>query len=282
MTTSSHSDAITAQAEPVTIANSFKTTLPVLFGYVPMGMAFGLLLADQGYAWYWATIMGVVIFAGAAQFMAIGLLAASAGLFEVAMTTLLLNSRHIFYGLSLIHHLKAKGWHKLYIIFGLTDETYSLLTAHHALKCQTNALKGQDSSPKNQGNTSAQQNGIDTEISTSEDLQEGKFQFIITALNHSYWVLGCTIGALLGGALTFDTNGLEFTLPALFMVLVIEQYKATQKIFPFVIALACAIASLMLFDSDSMLLISITMTLTLLLGKQQLDVRGITVKRGAK
>lgn len=254
MTAPNHSDATAAQTEPVSISNSFKTTLPVLFGYAPMGMAFGLLLADQGYAWYWATLMGVLIFAGAAQFMAIGLLAAHAGLFEVAMTTLLLNSRHIFYGLSLIHHLKAKGWRKLYIIFGLTDETYSLLTAHHAMKSH---------------------NGVSNNT-PSADKEEGVFQFIITALNHSYWVLGCTVGALLGSAITFDTTGLDFTLPALFMVLVIEQYKATQKLFPFAIALICAITSLMLFNSDSMLLISITMTLTLLLGKQQLDVRGKT------
>lgn len=267
MTAPSHSDAISAQAEPVSIANSFKTTLPVLFGYVPMGMAFGLLLADQGYAWYWATIMGVVIFAGAAQFMAIGLLAANAGLFEVAMTTLLLNSRHIFYGLSLIHHLKATGWRKLYIIFGLTDETYSLLTAHLALKSQ--------SSPLNKHQTIT-----DNAKASANDQEEGRFQFIIAALNHSYWISGCTIGALLGGAITFDTTGLDFTLPALFMVLVIEQYKATKKLFPFLIALVCAVTTLILFDSDSMLLISITMSLALLLGKQQLDARKVVATRG--
>jgi len=227
--------------------DALKTTLPVLFGYVPMGMAFGLLLADQGYAWYWATLMGLLIFAGAAQFMAIGLLAAHAGLFEVAMTTLLLNSRHVFYGLSLIHSLKAKGWRRLYVIFGLTDETYSLLTAHHATSNQ--------------------------KYQTNED--EGKFQFIITALNQSYWVAGCTLGALLGSIITFDTTGLDFTLPALFMVLVIEQYKATRKLFPFIIALICAVTSLTLFDSDSMLLISITMTLVLLLGTQQFQAKGV-------
>ncbi len=232
------------------INSALKITLPVLFGYIPMGMAFGLLLADQGYAWYWATLMGVFIFAGAAQFMAVGLLAAHAGMFEVAMTTLLLNSRHIFYGLSLIHNLKAKGWRRFYVIFGLTDETYSLLTAHHASRSFTN--------PTNQN-----------------DNDEGQFQFIITALNQSYWVIGCTVGALLGSIITFDTTGLDFTLPALFMVLVIEQYKATKKVFPFAIALVCAVSTLVLFDSSSMLLISITLTLALLLGTQQLQTKGI-------
>lgn len=232
------------------IKDALKITLPVLFGYIPMGMAFGLLLADQGYAWYWATLMGVFIFAGAAQFMAVGLLAAHAGMFEVAMTTLLLNSRHVFYGLSLIHNLKAKGWRRLYVIFGLTDETYSLLTAHHA----TLGLKDQKGK-------------------TNDD--EGQFQFIITLLNQSYWVIGCTLGALLGSIITVDTTGLDFTLPALFMVLVIEQYKATRKIFPFAIALVCAVSTLMLFDSSSMLLISIIMTLALLLGTQKLQAKGV-------
>ncbi len=234
----------------VSINNALKTTLPVLFGYIPMGMAFGLLLVDQGYAWYWATLMGIFIFAGAAQFMAIGLLAAHAGMFEVAITTLLLNSRHVFYGLSLIHSLKAKGWRRFYIIFGLTDETYSLLTAHHATRTQAN--------PKNQINS-----------------DEGEFQFIIAALNQSYWVAGCTLGALLGSVITVNTTGLDFTLPALFMVLVIDQYKATRKLFPFAIALVCAVSTLILFDSSSMLLISITMTLALLLGTQQLQARGV-------
>lgn len=218
---------------------AFKLSIPVLFGYVPMGMAFGLLLVDQDYAWYWSTIMGLVIFAGAAQFMAIGLLAAQAGMFEVAMTTLLLNSRHVFYGLSLVNHLKVRGIRKLYVIFGLTDETYSLLTAHIA-------SRSADQLPRN--------------------MEEARFQFNVTALNQSYWVSGCTLGALIGEAITFNTAGLEFTLPALFMVLVIEQYKATQKLFPFAIAFIAAVISLSLFNPESMLLISISLTLILLLG----------------
>lgn len=225
-----------------------QATLPVMFGYVPMGMAFGFLLVDQGYAWYWATLMGIVIFAGAAQFMAIGLLGAQAGLMEVSMTTLLLNSRHVFYGLSLIHRLKARGWRKFYIIFGLTDETYSLLTARQA----RNSGLGQSTSLE----------------------EETRFQFGITLLNHSYWVSGCTLGAWLGGAVHFDTVGLEFTLPALFMVLVIEQYQSTRRWFPFVIASVCAVSALVFFDSGSMLLVSILLSLALLLGGQQLQARG--------
>jgi len=216
------------QSETFQIA--FKRTLPVMFGYVPMGMAFGVLFSELDYPWFFASIMGIVIFAGAAQFMAVGLLAAGAGLIEVAITTLLLNSRHMFYGLSLLKDFKVKGWRRWYLIFGLTDETYSLLTS----------MKGEQT-----------------------DLSE--LQLSITALNQSYWVMGCTIGALLGQAIQFDTTGLEFTLTALFMVLVIEQYKAVKAIFPFVIALVSGLIALNLADTSNMLLVSLSLTLALLL-----------------
>ncbi|PIE43270.1 MAG: branched-chain amino acid transporter AzlC [Gammaproteobacteria bacterium] len=229
---------------------AFADSLPVLFGYVPMGMAFGLLFESQGYAWYWATIMGLFIFAGAAQFIAVGLLAAHAGWIEVAVTTLLLNSRHVFYGLSMLTRYQAKGLEKFYLIFGLTDETYSLLSA------QTREF--------------------------SDMARQSRYQLWVTGLNHSYWITGCTLGALLGTMASFDTQGLEFTLPALFLVLVIEQYKATQKLFPFIIAIFSAVVSLTLFDTDNLLLISISLTLGLLLGYRKAGVADKTAfNRGA-
>ena len=218
------------------LKSAFSRTLPVMFGYVPMGMAFGVLFSELGYPWFFATLMGVVIFAGAAQFMAVGLLAAGAGLIEVAVTTLLLNSRHVFYGLSLLQDFKVKGWRRWYLIFGLTDETYSLLTS----------MKGE-----------------------KKDLSE--LQLSITALNQSYWVAGCTIGVLIGEAIQFDTTGLEFTLTALFMVLVIEQYKTVQKLFPFLIALISGLVALTVANASNMLLVSLSLALALLLmkGKSQ-------------
>lgn len=211
---------------------AFSRTLPVMFGYIPMGMAFGVLFSELGYPWFFATLMGLVIFAGAAQFMAVGLLAAGAGMVEVAVTTLLLNSRHVFYGLSLLQDFKVKGWRRWYLIFGLTDETYSLLTS----------MKGE-----------------------KKDL--GELQLSITALNQGYWVVGCTVGVLIGETISFDTTGLEFTLTALFMVLVIEQYKAVRTLFPFLIALASGVVSLSLADASNMLLVSLSLALALLLLK---------------
>jgi branched chain amino acid efflux pump len=228
------------------LRSSLSKTAPVMFGYVPMGMAFGVLFSELGYSWYYATLMGVVIFAGAAQFMAVGLLAAGAGMVEVAVTTLLLNSRHIFYGLSLLKEFKVKGWRRWYLIFGLTDETYSLLTSlKHARETED------ESNEHDQGSI-------------------GEEQLTITALNQGYWVLGCTLGALLGSTIQFDTQGLEFTLTALFMVLVIEQYKAVRTLAPFLIALACGAIALYFAQPQNMLLVSLSLTLALLLMKYRL------------
>ena len=221
-------------------------TAPVMFGYVPMGMAFGVLFSELGYDWYYATLMGVLIFAGAAQFMAVGLLAAGAGLIEVAVTTLLLNSRHIFYGLSLLQDFKVQGWRRWYLIFGLTDETYSLLTSlkHTEVDKHSN------------------ENAVEHSL--------GDEQLAITALNQSYWVVGCTLGALLGSNISFNTQGLEFTLTALFMVLVIEQYKAVRTFTPFLIALVSGGLALYFAQPQNMLLVSLTLALALLLTKYRL------------
>ena len=110
--------------------NVFRLTLPILFGYIPLGMAFGVLFTTQlDYAWWVAPLMGLVIYAGSGQILAVSLLAANAGLLEVAVAMFVLNARHLFYGLSLLGRFRGAGWRKGYLIFGLTDETYSLLTS---------------------------------------------------------------------------------------------------------------------------------------------------------
>ena len=220
------------------IAAALRASLPVMFGYIPLGMAFGILFQDLGYPWYFAAVMAVFVFAGAAQFMAIGLLAAHAGLLEVAVSTLALNSRHIFFGLSLISRYRCRGVKKLYLIFGLTDETYSLITSTPA---------------PSQGDVST-------------------YYLAVTALNQGYWVTGCILGALLGRTLDFDTRGMEFALTALFLVLLLEQWNKVREPFPFVLAAICGVAALVLFKAQ-MLLVSITVTLALLMLRRQLGER---------
>lgn len=178
----------------------FRQTLPILFGYLPLGMAFGVLFSTQlDYAWWYAPLMGVTIFAGAGQILAVSLIAARAGLLEVFVAMFVLNARHLFYGLSLLSQFRGAGWRKIYLIFGLTDETYSLLTSR----------------PR-----------------PGPRKQEQRNDFRITLLNQAYWVAGCALGALLGDNVAFDSTGIEFALVALFVVLTIEQFKALREAFP--------------------------------------------------
>ncbi|MCK7543141.1 AzlC family ABC transporter permease [Marinobacter bryozoorum] len=189
----------------------FRQTLPILFGYLPLGMAFGVLFTAQlDYAWWYAPLMGVTIFAGAGQILGVSLIAAGAGMLEVFVAMFVLNARHLFYGLSLLGQFRGAGWRKIYLIFGLTDETYSLLTSRPR------------PGPK---------------------AEEQRNDFLITLCNQVYWVVGCAVGALLGDNVAFDSTGIEFALVALFIVLTIEQYKALGEQFPlWTGALAAAVA----------------------------------------
>lgn len=189
-------------------SSPFRLTLPVMFGYVPLGMAFGVLFTAQlDYAWWVAPLMAITIFAGAAQILAVGLLATQVDLLAVFVAMLVLNSRHLFYGLSLLGRFSGAGWRKLYLIFGLTDETYSLLTSR--------------------------QRGPDRAA-------EQRVDFRITLYNQCYWIIGCALGAWLGSRVQFNSTGIEFALVALFIVLAIEQYKALGHQLPLWMGAAAA------------------------------------------
>jgi 4-azaleucine resistance transporter AzlC len=186
----------------------FKTSLPVAFGYVPLGMAFGVLLARLGYDWWWATVMSLVIFAGSAQFLAVGLLSVGAGAFDAFVATFLLNLRHVFYGLTLMDRYRALGKSRRYAVFGLTDETFSLLVG-----------------------------GV-------PHANDRRWVLGLTAVNQFWWVLGSTLGALIAASLPFSTEGLAFSLTALFVVLLLEQlFKGFR---PGALAGACLGAALCL------------------------------------
>ncbi|MCW8945709.1 MAG: AzlC family ABC transporter permease [Sedimenticola sp.] len=217
-----------------TLSAAFRASLPVMFGYVPLGMAFGILFQNLGYDWFYAPLMGLTVYAGAAQFMAVGLLAAQASLFEVAVSTFILNSRHMFFGVSLLGRYRAKGLKKLYLIFGLTDETYSLITS--------------------------------TQPPVGHDEQD--YYVALTGLNQGYWVTGCALGALFGANVQFDTTGMDFALTALFMVLMLDQWKKLREPYPFVVALICGFSALLFFP-EQMLLVSIGLSIALLLARSR-------------
>ncbi|HTN32731.1 MAG TPA: AzlC family ABC transporter permease [Marinobacter sp.] len=211
----------------------FRLTLPILFGYLPLGMAFGVLFVTQlDYVWWAAPLMGVLIYAGAGQILAVSLLATHAGLVEVFVAMFVLNARHLFYGLSLLGRFQGAGKRKPYLIFGLTDETYSLLTSRP---------RGSDRS------------------------FEQETDFRITAFNQIYWVIGCALGALLGSNVTFDSTGIEFALVALFIVLTIEQYKSLGDSIPIWIGAAGAGVAMLLLPPAHQLIGAITIVTGVLL-----------------
>lgn len=224
---------------------AFKVSIPVMMGYVIIGFAFGLLFVSYGYDWYLATTMSIFVYAGALQFLAIGMINAKVGFFDLAIASLVVNLRQAFYGLSVLRKFKTSGVFKPYLIFALTDETYALLT----------------SIPEKQG------------------LSARHYYFYLSILNQSYWVTGTTIGAVAGDNIDFNSEGLEFSLTALFIVLAIEQYKAIKSRLPFVIGTVSAIAAYTLLPMDRMLVsaMGIALLLMFLLKRQITGHSGVTI-----
>jgi len=222
-----------------TFSKALKVSLPVFFGYIAIGIAFGLMLVEKGYPWWLSPVMSVFIFAGAGQYVAVGLFAAGTPLSMIIFAELLVNIRHIVYGLSLISKFQNIGKWKYYIIFGLTDETYSLLTT--------------------------------TEV--PEGSKPGPFYFYIAALDQSYWILGSIIGAVAGALIPFDFTGVDFALTALFVVLLIDQIEKTKDLLPPVVGSIVTIIAIVLWrcgvfaDANNILLIALAAgiaTITLL------------------
>ena len=170
-------------------------------GYIPLGMVFGFLFVQAGAAWWLAILSSVLVFAGAAQYMMIPMLASGVPIGAIALATLVVNLRHVFYGLSLLHTLPRQKFLRWYMIFALTDETYSVLTTI----------------PK-----------------TTSDRNKA----LVALLNQSWWVLGTTIGAALGAQVQIALAGLDFVLAALFAVLTVEQWRTRKSAAPLWVALA--------------------------------------------
>ena len=201
-----------------------------MMGYAVLGFAFGLLLVSFDYPWYLAPIMSLFIYAGALQFVAINFFNLKAGMIDIAIASWFVNIRQSFYGLSLLKRFKDTGNLKAYLIFGLTDEAYALLTT----------------------------------IKDDESLNKRWYYFFLTAFNQSYWFVGSTLGAIVGSNIKFNTAGLEFSLTALFVVLCIEQYKNLRNIVPFIIGASASISALCFVPSDKMLIVSIIIALFLM------------------
>lgn len=214
------------------LRRAFNITLPVFFGYLFMGIAFGILLQKAGYNFVWAFFIALVVYAGSMQFIMISFFSGGISLLSVAVMTLTINGRHIFYGLSFIEKFKSMGgWRYPYMIFSLTDETYSLL-------CGTN---------------------------NPEDNNWRDLFFKIAVMNHSYWIIGCTIGAIFGEFITFNTTGIDFAMTAIFVVIFVEQWLSADEHLPAIVGIVCGLTSLIIFGAVSFILPSLLLAVIILL-----------------
>jgi 4-azaleucine resistance transporter AzlC len=190
------------------LPRAFKASIPVLLGYVPIAFGFGLLTVNTGYPAWFAVFMSVFVYAGAAQYIGIGMFAAGASLAEIALVTLIANIRHAAYGISLITRFSEHPRIKPYLVFALTDETYALLSS-----------------------------------AKPEDRTNGSFLLGVSALNQAYWVSGTALGALVGSFLPYRIEGLSFALTAMFLAITTEQAMKLKRPAPFIIAGISTIAA---------------------------------------
>ena len=204
----------------MSIRYAFKRSLPVMAGYLVLGMGFGILLEAKGYSVLWAFVMSVFIYAGSMQYVAVDLLAGGASLISAALMTLMVNARYLFYGISMIDRYKDMGAKKPYLVFALTDETYSLV-------CSGDVPEGVD---------------------------QKKYFFWVSLMNQSYWVIGSTAGALIGSLLVFNTAGIDFSMTALFIVVFVEQWKSAENHLSAVIGVTVSVICLLIFGPDSFLI----------------------------
>ncbi|AEF83605.1 branched-chain amino acid transport protein AzlC [Treponema primitia ZAS-2] len=211
--------------------DALKYSFPVLLGYLAIGFAFGLLLVDAGYPWWLALVMSLVMYAGAGQYIAVGLFAAGAGLWEAVLVQLVVNARHMAYGLTMLKRFNAAGLYKYYLIFGLSDETFALLSS------------------------------LEEEQDAEARKIQSRFMFMVALLDQAYWVAGSVIGAVAGALIPFNMEGIGFALTAMFVVLMTEQILRVKRPGPFIISALAALLGVAFLPSRLSLLTALVIAL---------------------
>ena len=220
-----------------TVKQAFYTSVPVMAGYVVLGMGFGILMRNAGYGVLWTAAMSIFIYAGSMQYVGVGLLTGGASILTTALTTFMVNARHLFYSISMVDTYRDAGPGKPYLIFALTDETYSLLC----------------------------------DGTVPERCDPRLYRLLVSFFNHCYWVTGSVLGSLLGTVLPFPTTGIEFSMAALFIAAFTEQWLTTKDHVPAATGLACTLLCLLTFGPERFLIpamLLITLVLTLVRGHE--------------
>lgn len=218
---------------------AFLDTVPVMTGYVFLGFGFGILMQQNGFSLLWAVAMSLFIYAGSMQYVAVSLLTSGAGLLTAALTTFVVNARHLFYGISMVDAYKGSGRTKPYMIFALTDETYSLVSREQV----------------------------------PQGMSRHSYCFLVSAFDHLYWVSGTLLGSLAGAVLPINFEGVDFALTALFVTIFVEQWLSTENHLPAVTGVAATTLCLWIFGSEvflipSMVIIALTLTTLAKTGKE--------------
>lgn len=214
---------------------AFPYTIPVLTGYLFIGFAFGVMFQEKGYHFLWAGLMSLLVYAGSGQYLAVNFFVPGISFLHIIFLEFMVNIRHIFYGLSMLERFQNMGKKRLYMIFSLTDETYSLL-------CLTKIPEGVD---------------------------ESKFLFLLALLDQSYWILGSVLGAAVGSAVPFDATGIDFAMTALFVVIFIEQWLTSDNHLPACIGTGCTFVCRLIFGSENFILPSMICIMALLLSSRK-------------
>ncbi len=218
---------------------AFRDTVPVMTGYLFLGFGYGILMYQNHFGFLWSVAVSLFVYAGSMQYVGVSLLTGGAGLVTTALTTLLVNARHLFYGISMVDAYKGAGKKKPYLIFALTDETYSLVS----------------------------------QARTPEGMSSHEYCFLVSFLDQCYWVAGTALGALAGSVLPVNLEGIDFVLTALFVTIFVEQWLSTKEHLPALIGVVATVACLLIFGRDiflipSMVLIALTLTLMKKTGKE--------------
>ena len=211
------------------VKEALKDSLMILPGYVVLGIGFGVLMQTKGFGVLPSALMAIFIYAGSMQYAGVDLLASSASLLTAFLMTLMVNIRHLFYGVGMLSRYKVLKKHRNYDIFALTDETFSIV-------CSKN-MKGLD----------------------RED-----YYFCVSLFNHFYWITGCVLGSVLGDILPIDFTGIDFSMTVLFIVIVIDQWKKSDDHLPVILSFAISIGCLVYFGSESFLIPSMILIIVML------------------
>ena len=266
------------------VKQAFIKSLPVMAGYIVLGIGFGILLRNAGYGVLWAFAMSAFIYAGSMQYVGVSLLTGGASVLTTALTTFMVNARHLFYSISMVDRYKGAGKYKPYMIFALTNETYSLLSdgenpfaeeEKSSEELVKSLVKGKLHSGETgkslvKGKLRSGEAGKSFHAAEPAPEALSMYRFWVSLFDQSYWVTGCVLGSLLGAVIPFSTAGIEFSMTALFIASFTEQWLTTKDHLPAVTGLLSTLACLVVFGPERFLIpamLLITFVLTLVRGR---------------